>query len=205
MRRHSADRIKTTLPAGASGRAKDELIILQKKVPGLSSQALERFVLRARRAVGVRKIVHVLVTGGSALRSLNRQFRGKNKTTDVLSFPASSRGAPHNAATAGDIAISADMAVQNALRLGHSPAQEVKILALHGVLHLAGYDHERDNGAMARAEARLRRQLGLPTALIERSKVERTKPDRTSLERSKDSVRGSSRTKLRSRVARRTA
>lgn len=134
----------------------------------------------------MRNIVHVLVTSGSALRSLNRQFRGKNKTTDVLSFPASSRARSRNhGAPAGDIAISADMAVQNALRLGHSPAAEVKILALHGILHLAGYDHERDNGQMARTEASLRRQLGLPTALIERTKPERTLLERGKLERGK--------------------
>jgi len=144
------------------------LIILHKKVPGLSGSSLERFVLQARRATGVRGIVNVLVTSGSSMRSLNRQFRGLNKTTDVLSFPS----APSVSArrkTAGDIAVSADLAVQNAHRLGHSAAQEVKILALHGLLHLAGYDHERDNSEMASKEASLRRKLRLPAALIERS------------------------------------
>jgi probable rRNA maturation factor len=70
---------------------------------------------------------------------------------------------------AGDVAISAEIAGQNARRLGHPPAEEVKVLVLHGLLHLAGYDHESDNGTMARREARLREQLGLPVALIERS------------------------------------
>ena len=70
---------------------------------------------------------------------------------------------------AGDIAISADIAKENARRLGHSAAQEVKILALHGVLHLVGYDHESDEGAMAGKERQLRRALGLPLGLIERS------------------------------------
>ncbi|HYN15247.1 MAG TPA: rRNA maturation RNase YbeY, partial [Terriglobales bacterium] len=69
----------------------------------------------------------------------------------------------------GDIAISAEFGARNARRLGHSPADELKILILHGLLHLAGYDHETDGGAMARKEARLRRALGLPTALIERT------------------------------------
>jgi len=72
-------------------------------------------------------------------------------------------------ALAGEIAISADIAAQNAARFGHSPAAEIKVLALHGILHLAGFDHERDNGQMARKEMRLRRLLRLPVALIERT------------------------------------
>ena len=83
----------------------------------------------------------MLVTGSSELRSLNRRFRGKDQPTDVLSFPP---GPCFVNGLAGDIAISADIAKQNARRLGHSAAQEIKILALHGVLHLVGYDHERD-------------------------------------------------------------
>src|SRR5262249_2063607 len=100
-------------------------------------------------------IVNVLVTSSAEMRSLNRQFRNQNKATDVLSFPhaASDFKKP---GLAGDIAISADIAVQNAILLGHSAADEVKILALHGVLHLAGFDHERDNGEMARKELQLR-------------------------------------------------
>jgi probable rRNA maturation factor len=77
---------------------------------------------------------------------------------------------------AGDVAISADMAAQNARRFGHSPAEEVKVLALHGLLHLAGYDHESDSGTMARREARLREQLGLPVALIERNQKQQEFP-----------------------------
>ena len=69
----------------------------------------------------------------------------------------------------GDIAISAEIAASNAGRLGHSAGDELKILILHGLLHLAGYDHETDAGEMAREEARLRRALRLPVALIERS------------------------------------
>jgi probable rRNA maturation factor len=153
------------------------LVILHKKVPGLSGISLERFVLRARRATGLREVVNVLVTNSTAVRSFNRRFRGQNKATDVLSFPAASsvnnkkgdKKDGKKGAAAGDIAISADIALQNALRFGHSPAQEVKILTLHGILHLAGFDHERDNGKMAREEAKLRRALGLPTALIERT------------------------------------
>jgi probable rRNA maturation factor len=146
------------------------LVILQKMVAGLSAASLARFVLRARRAAALRGRVNVLITGSAAIQSLNHRFRGKNKATDVLSFPASlaSRGPGSGVNLAGEIAISADVAVHNAALLGHPTAQEVKILVLHGVLHLAGFDHERDNGEMARRESALRRKLGLPTALIER-------------------------------------
>jgi probable rRNA maturation factor len=142
------------------------LVILRKPVVGLSDTALAKFVARASRALKLKGVVNVLVTGSSELRSLNRRFRGKDQPTDVLSFPP---GPGLVKGLAGDIAISADIARQNARRLGHAAAQEIKILALHGVLHLAGYDHERDQGAMAGKEANLRRSLGLPLGLIERN------------------------------------
>lgn len=133
---------------------------------GLSEAALARFVQRAARSAGVQGDVSVLVAGSDVLRKLNRRFRKKDRATDVLSFPPL---AGLGDGFAGDIAISADIAAQNAKRLRHSAAEEVKILALHGVLHLAGYDHERDYGKMARREERLRRSLGLPLGLIERN------------------------------------
>jgi probable rRNA maturation factor len=148
------------------------LVILQRKVAALSPAALERFMLRARRTAGLRGTADVLVTSSNAMRSLNRQFRGKNKPTDVLSFPApDSLPANGKRLHAGEIAISAEIAAENASRFGHSPAEEVKILALHGILHLAGYDHERDNGEMARKEMKLRQALRLPVALLQRSEL----------------------------------
>jgi len=154
-------------------------VILRKRVAGLSEATLTRFVLRARRAAGLRGTVNVLLTRSAEVRVLNRQFRRQNKATDVLSFPAPSSKAADTRAKArlaGDVAISADIAAQNAIRLGHTPAEEIKILTLHGILHLAGLDHERDNGEMARKEAKLRRALGLPVALIERAGLERVEP-----------------------------
>jgi probable rRNA maturation factor len=153
----------------AAGLVILSLIILNKKVVGLSEASLARFVLRTRRSLGLQGSVNVMVTSSAAMRSLNVRFRQKNKPTDVLSFPAER---PENGklGCAGEIAISAEIAAQNAARLGHSPAAEIKILVLHGMLHLAGFDHERDNGAMARKEARLRRELSLPLALIERER-----------------------------------
>src|SRR5215470_2249556 len=141
------------------------MVILHKPVAGLNERSLERFVARAKRAAGLRGAVTVLVTTSTEVRSLNHRFRGKDKPTDVLSFPAEMMW---HGRFAGDVAISADIAAKNARRLGHSPAAEVKVLALHGLLHLAGYDHEADNGTMAKREGRLRKQLGLPVALIER-------------------------------------
>ena len=146
-------------------RRRRRLIILQKKVPGLTEGALERFVVRAKKKVGLRGAVSVLVTSSREMRDLNSRFRGKNKATDVLSFPALPGVVTR---FAGDVAISADIAAANAKQLGHSPAEEVKVLALHGVLHLRGYDHERDRGEMARKEQSLRKELNLPTSLTER-------------------------------------
>lgn len=146
--------------------AEKTLVIFRQRVAGLSDTALAKFVARASRAVKLRGLVNVLVTGSRELRSLNRRFRGQDKPTDVLSFlPSPDFGN----GLAGDIAISAEIAKQNARLLGHPAAQEIKILALHGVLHLAGYDHESDHGRMAGKEADLRRALGLPAGLIERN------------------------------------
>jgi probable rRNA maturation factor len=144
------------------------LVIVRKPVARLSETALARFVVRACRAVKLKGNVNVMITSSRELRSLNRQFRGKDKATDVLSFPLLPTWSDRQA---GDVAISADIAAQNARALGHSPVDEVKILALHGVMHLAGYDHEQDSGEMARKEARLRRLLGLPVGLIERNSM----------------------------------
>jgi probable rRNA maturation factor len=146
--------------------ARRHLVILRKPVAGLSQAALAKFVLRASDAVKLKGTVNILVTRSSELRRLNRRFRGKDKPTDVLSFPPNPDFAD---GLAGDIAISADIAKRSARHLGHSAAQEIRILALHGVLHLAGYDHERDIGRMALTEANLRRTLGLPDGLIERN------------------------------------
>jgi probable rRNA maturation factor len=155
--------------------------------------------------VGLKGAVNLLLTSSAAMRSLNRQFRAKDMPTDVLSFPSSSLLPDEPARTAGDIAISVDIAAQSAGKLGHSTAEEVKILVLHGILHLAGFDHERDNGEMARKEARLRRTLGLPVALIERNDSERNKSERPEFERTRLSGRKSLKQKADGAGARRTA
>lgn len=126
----------------------------------------------------LRGAVTVALVTDARMRALNTQFRQVATATDVLSFPAVADG---NAPTAsartsgpgpggdlGDIAIARGVAVRQAKAAGHSLATEVRVLALHGLLHLAGYDHETDNGEMARLEARLRRKGGLAGGLIER-------------------------------------
>jgi probable rRNA maturation factor len=142
------------------------VVIFQKRVADLTELALNRFVARARRAAGLKGLVDVLLTSSAEMKSLNRRFRGKDKPTDVLAFPAEPAAQKR---FAGEIAISAEIAAQNARALRHPLAAEVKVLVLHGILHLRGYDHECDNGQMARRERQLRAKLHLPLGLIERT------------------------------------
>ncbi len=138
----------------------------------LSTSALTRFLNRARVAVGLRGVVDILLSGDSTLRQLNKSFRDKDTPTDVLSFPAPTAFAKKHA---GDLAISLETAARQAATYGHLVSEEIKILILHGLLHLAGEDHETDNGRMAVREATLRNQLHLPTNLIERTSLSHRK------------------------------
>lgn len=143
------------------------MIIFETTIQGVSQPALARFALQAKKLCRLKGEVSVLIADSRRLQALNREFRRKNKATDVLSFP---RGNGKDGKLAGgDIAISADIARANAARLGHSALNEFKVLVLHGMLHLAGYDHERDKGEMRRKESRLRKELKLPDSLIERT------------------------------------
>ncbi|MCU1285380.1 MAG: hypothetical protein JWO13_1730 [Acidobacteriales bacterium] len=136
----------------------------------LKPQELLAFAKRAHAAAKLKNTVTILISSNVKLRALNRSFRGKDKATDVLSFPSA------NDSHAGDIAISAEMAADNATQYGHSTAEEVKILILHGMLHLAGHDHENDSGEMARLENKLRKALGLQASLIDRTEKLSEKP-----------------------------
>lgn len=137
-----------------------------------SARTVARFLAQAQTAVGLRGQVTVLLTTDVAIRKLNRQFRGKNKATDVLSFPSAGplRGSGAEQ-IAGDLAISVTTALSQAVEQGHLLSTEIKVLILHGLLHLAGYDHEADNGKMARREKVLRARLRLPQGLIERTEA----------------------------------
>ena len=133
-----------------------------------SARTLARFLGLAQAAVRLKGQVTVLLTTDAAIRRLNARFRGKNKATDVLSFPADGIGAED---IAGDLAISVPTALHQAVEECHSLSTEIKVLILHGLLHLVGYDHEADEGQMARRERLLRARLGLPQGLIERAEV----------------------------------
>lgn len=136
----------------------------------LSVPPLTRFLKRVSAAVRIEGEVEVLLASDAELRRLNRQFRGKNKATDVLSFPAEAvPGLPAGSQHAGDLAISLDTAARQAAEHGHTLATEVRVLLLHGMLHLAGMDHETDQGEMRKRETDLRRELRLPSSLIARS------------------------------------
>jgi probable rRNA maturation factor len=131
-------------------------VIFQHPSPKVRRTELRRFLKDLTQEILPEQGVTCLIASDSELQKLNRKFRGQNYATDVLSFPPD------------DMAISFDRAAAQAAELGHSVEDELRILMLHGLLHLAGMDHETDRGAMKRAEARWRKELGLPAGLIER-------------------------------------
>jgi probable rRNA maturation factor len=118
----------------------------------------------------------VALVGDRLVRRLNCVYRGTDRVTDVLSFPSGSAGPTRGRQHIGDIVIARPVAARQARSAGHSLATELRVLALHGLLHLLGYDHERDGGRMARLERRLRREGGLNEGLIERHVGRRTRP-----------------------------
>ena len=134
----------------------------------LRRRALASFLEEAAAAVKLRGEVAALLTTDAKIRRLNRDFRNKDKATDVLSFPAPTPVAEQEP-SAGDLAISVETAARQAEEAGHALFAELQVLLLHGVLHLAGYDHENDTGQMAQREASLRRRFGLAAGLIERT------------------------------------
>ena len=131
----------------------------------VSAAALSRFLDDVLRALKLRGEVDVLLASDATIAAMNTRFRRKNIATDVLSFPTSE----DSAGIAGDLAISVDTAARQAAEQGHALVTELKILLLHGAMHLAGFDHEVDNGDMRRKETALRKKFGLPGGLIERA------------------------------------
>ncbi len=127
-------------------------------------RALRRFARNLARRVAEGRTFTCLITTDQELQRLNRDFLGHDYPTDVLSFPdANCNG------SVGDIAVSSERARMQAQEFGHEPMDEIRILMLHGLLHLTGMDHERDGGEMERAEQRWRKEFGLPAALIARA------------------------------------
>jgi probable rRNA maturation factor len=159
------------------------MILIEPAIQAKFGRAVRRrtltaFLAQAASAVRLKGEISVLLTTDGDIRRLNCEFRKKDKATDVLSFPApihhkgtgqSARGGRKlEPDLAGDLAISVETAARQAQEAGHALSAELEILLLHGVLHLAGFDHESDEGQMARREAALRRRFGLDAGLIER-------------------------------------
>ena len=125
---------------------------------------LRRWLVRVA-PVRARGVLVLVLVSDAHMRQLNRRFAGRDRVTDVLTFPA----APRQAEELGDVVIATGVAARQARRAGHSLRTELRVLALHGLLHVLGYDHHTDRGTMARLERRLRRKGDLREGLIERA------------------------------------
>lgn len=151
------------------GSRKHAIFLENKSARRLATTQLKSFAARVHAELRLKGNVAILIAADQELRRLNKDFRGKGYATDVLSFPSDVPG------HAGDIAISADIAAANARALRLSLLSELKVLILHGLLHLAGFDHETDSGEMATREAQLRQRFRLPLSLIARAHSSGTK------------------------------
>jgi len=132
------------------------VVLNRQKRRRISAVRLRRLLGRAAARLRARGELALVLTGDREIRALNARYRRKDKATDVLSFPGEG-----GELGVGDVVISVETAARNAKALGRSLLRELDVLALHGLLHALGYDHERDDGKMERLERRLRRQLGV--------------------------------------------
>jgi len=135
-------------------------------IPRFSRREIAEFVRKVLIALRVDDDINevsIAIVDDDAMRTLNRQFRKRNKTTDVLTFPADASDADPQAhgRPLGDIVISADQARRQAADQRHSLPTEVRYLILHGILHALGYDHETDDGEMNALEVEVRSTVGL--------------------------------------------
>jgi probable rRNA maturation factor len=153
------------------------MILNRQRAVRVARRPLELFLARVKRALGLEAAdVSICFVSDTEIAGMNEAFRKRKGPTDVLSFPVVQRRGPARMARLpkrgrvrraqaavflGDIAISPATARRNAKELGRTLASELRVLILHGVLHLLGYDHETDRGQMDRIETRLRRRLGL--------------------------------------------
>jgi probable rRNA maturation factor len=164
--------------AARSGRGRRVLRVLVADGRGrrVAAPGVARWLARVAPAAA-RGTLSLALVGDATVRALNRHYRGIDRATDVLSFPGASSHQPpatsHRPEAAshrflGDVVIATGVARRQARAAGHSELTELRVLALHGLLHLLGYDHERDGGRMHRLESRLRRRGGLRAGLIER-------------------------------------
>ncbi len=149
------------------------MVVNRQRRVSVAVRPLEEFLSSVKHSLQVAQEVSVSLVSNGAMARMNQTYRGKPGPTDVLSFPLNGNprgrklrapprgGDPHAENYLGDIAIAPETARRNARRDGRSLPLELRILILHGILHLLGYDHETDRGEMHRIERRLRRRLGL--------------------------------------------
>jgi probable rRNA maturation factor len=166
------------MPEGDQRRGQLRVAISDERGRPVPATGLGAWLARVA-PVGARGVVSVALVSDRRIRALNRSYRRKDYATDVLSFPEAPNAQakarpPSNQHLApsnylGDIVIARGVAKRQAREARHSELTELKILALHGLLHLLGYDHEQDDGRMERVERRLRRKGGLRAGLIERA------------------------------------
>jgi probable rRNA maturation factor len=142
--------------------SRHRLVVEVVTPPRVRAPGLARW-LEAVAPARARGEVTVALVPDRRVHALNRRFRRTDRPTDVLSCPAEEPG------QLGDVVIALGVARRQAVAAGHPIGTELRILALHGLLHLLGYDHEQDDGRMERLERRLRRRGGLREGLIERS------------------------------------
>jgi probable rRNA maturation factor len=151
------------------GRKALRVVIGDARGRAVAAPGLARWLARVAPG-GIGGIVSIAMVSDARIRELNRRYRGVDAPTDVLSFPTGpSLQPPASRRLLGDIVIARGAARRQARTAGHSELTELRVLALHGLLHLAGYDHERDHGRMRRLEQRLRRKGGLREGLLERA------------------------------------
>jgi len=165
------------MPSEGPGDRRLRVLVADEKGRRVSAPGVSRWLARVapRNARGE---VGVALVSNARVRALNRKYRRRDYATDVLSFAASPKDPPYTRRTnsqsltpnpyLGDIVIATGVARRQARKAGHSELTELRVLALHGLLHLLGYDHERDRGTMAKLERTLRRKGGLREGLIER-------------------------------------
>lgn len=140
-------------------------IVARQRAHRVPVARLTAFARRLIRTVppGAADALTIVLAGDATVRTLNRTFRGKDETTDVLSFPGGGERCPDGTCPLGEVVISVAQAARQAAAEGHSLARELRVLLIHGYLHLLGYDHEVDDGSMMRLQARVTRRL-LPVA-----------------------------------------
>ncbi len=140
------------------------MILNRQKRARVVLPSLEKFVRKVKRELRLEgREMSICLVSDAEMTRLNKKYRKQSKPTDVLSFPSNDAAAfrRESSKSLGDIAIAPKVARRNAKRFGRTLPDELRILILHGVLHLMGYDHERDGGQMERRERHLRRRLGL--------------------------------------------